>query len=85
MNKASRTIASSDNLGSKPNSKDGNTALQYGFVHNFTECAYVFYTCHAINRPMKSATSNETTRPDREMGACVIPNRNKLFNGHSRL
>uniref|UniRef100_A0A7E4VSW7 Uncharacterized protein n=1 Tax=Panagrellus redivivus TaxID=6233 RepID=A0A7E4VSW7_PANRE len=52
-----------DNLGSKPNSVEANTALQNdGIVHNFDERAYVFSTCHAINRPSKCATSSGTAR-----------------------
>uniref|UniRef100_A0A7E4UVT0 Cytochrome c domain-containing protein n=1 Tax=Panagrellus redivivus TaxID=6233 RepID=A0A7E4UVT0_PANRE len=59
--RAKRT-ASMDSLGPKPNSMEANTALQNdGIVHDLKERAYVCSTCHAINRPSKYATSNETT------------------------
>uniref|UniRef100_A0A7E4WAD4 Integrase catalytic domain-containing protein n=1 Tax=Panagrellus redivivus TaxID=6233 RepID=A0A7E4WAD4_PANRE len=72
------TVASSDILGSKLNSKEGKTGQQNeGFVRHFGERAYVFNTCRAITRPLNSAMSNEkrhgqtdgyTTKPIENQG-----------------
>uniref|UniRef100_A0A7E4ZQ62 Retrovirus-related Pol polyprotein from transposon TNT 1-94 n=1 Tax=Panagrellus redivivus TaxID=6233 RepID=A0A7E4ZQ62_PANRE len=61
----SEAIASMDMYGLKGNYKGRRTAVQYeGFIHVFKQCASVSNTCHAINRPLKGATSSETSRSD---------------------
>uniref|UniRef100_A0A7E4VV69 ABC transporter substrate-binding protein n=1 Tax=Panagrellus redivivus TaxID=6233 RepID=A0A7E4VV69_PANRE len=55
-----------DTFGFFLNSKKGKTAVQYeGFTRDFVERAYVFSSCHAIDHPLKEATSSGTTRADK--------------------